>query len=32
MALFFLLALLFILGENYYVFFRLWHILPVSKH
>ncbi|MDR0205991.1 MAG: metallophosphoesterase [Bacteroidales bacterium] len=31
MTLFFFIVILFILGENYYVFFRLWNILPVGK-
>jgi predicted MPP superfamily phosphohydrolase len=31
MILFLLFTLLFIFGKNYYVFFRLWHILPVGK-
>jgi predicted MPP superfamily phosphohydrolase len=31
MILFLFIALLVILGENFYVFFRLWHLLPMGK-
>jgi len=31
MILFLFIALFVILGENFYVFFRLWHLLPMGK-